>query len=262
LAAIESYRDEQPISSWKKTDIIKCIELLSKGNPVSLSIDKVKKMKLDDLKLLFLEKSTFGKFTSQYHNYTALYHINYNLITSLKDEEIEPILEQKKEKKAEIERPRKGNIAYTVWHDRGDYKAPETIVLMDVNMTLKGSYIIVTDDDGKELVRKKIHGSGVEILYTPEYLNFARGIDSNLRFLYRKYWHSFSAIKRFAEEQTVNNRHDIEIEHLGEKTNNPWRDRYGRSLTDNEAIRYNGCNVLFPFCEAVAKILENNSTKQ
>ncbi len=260
MRAQENTREERPLSAWKKEDIIQRIEQFSKDNRISLSIAKLKGLDEEVLKSMFLQRALFSKSKNPPH--AAPYYIDYRQVSLIRERDIDAFVAQVKWEKSEKEKSRRGGIAYTVSNVAYGRKTNEIRVLLDVNITFKDKDVIVTDDDGIELLRREFRENETTILYAPENLNSIRFLNNNLRSLYRNYWKSFSAIKRLAENQTRTGRHDVEIKYHGITLTNPWRDKFGREISDNEALRTRGWDVLNQFCQEALKYLKEHESDE
>lgn len=147
---------EKPISKWSKNDIISAV-----NNIDPAKAELLKKVNLKTLKDSVLTKTSWHH-TSEYYNKTDFYSIDKEAIDRLSIQEIKR-LSVLKETKA-TGREFRGNIKYLVWVGTRNHPKAIEKELIDVNIEERGAFYIVTDDNGKELLRKKIDSNGTKVV--------------------------------------------------------------------------------------------------
>lgn len=162
--AAEAYRNgEMPISKWTKTAILDAVE----------EIDPAKATMLKNVPLAVLREkvlsNTSWHHTSAKFNKTDFYSIDEDIIDELTETEIEKWQAKTEAKKAEPV-VRKGDFKYIEWAGTKSRPKPIEHNLENVNIETKGSFYIVTDDAGNELVRKKIGSNGTFVEYEEDKL--------------------------------------------------------------------------------------------
>ena len=159
--AVQAYEDgEMPLSKWTKQDILDAIEEIRPE-----IIPMISKFTVQKLKDTFLTYSSWHH-TSDYYNKTDFYSIDEDKVESITSDEINQILNIKPEKKEKLpSNIRKGKIDYIVWTGTRKHPKANEQHLKDINIEERGSFYVVTDDNGKELVRKKIGSNGTHVTY-------------------------------------------------------------------------------------------------
>lgn len=153
--AVAAYEDgEKPLSKWTKAEILGAIadELgQEKAN-------MLKGIRTDVLKRKLLYNSSWHH-TSLMYNKTEFYAVDFEKVDELTQDDIEKMLAAPVEQ-APAPKTYKGSIDYLEW--TGTRNHPKAIKhrLEDVNIEERGSFYIITDDDGKEILRKKIGSNG------------------------------------------------------------------------------------------------------
>ena len=131
--AVEAYLDgEKPMSKWTKTDIIGAIKELVENEEliVKFSIEKLKKIPLNTLKDLCLNRSSWHH-TSKHYNKTDFYSIDFVVLEKLTDEVIAELSETKNEKEESKAETRK--VKYLTWSGTKKHpKATEHIEEVEV----------------------------------------------------------------------------------------------------------------------------------
>lgn len=153
--ATEAYEnDEKPLSKWTKSEIIDRIKDLDKEKAQAFS-----KVKLSVLKNTVLRYSSWHH-TSSKCNKTDFYEVSAEIVEEMTIDEIIALSKKKEEKVEPPTNKYKGSIKYLEWS--GTRKHPRAIEhkLEDVYIEEKGCFYLVTNDDGKLLVKKKIGSNG------------------------------------------------------------------------------------------------------
>lgn len=162
--AVEAYQNgEMPISKWNKTAILEAVE----------EIDPSKAKMLKNVPLAVLKDkvlvNTSWHHTSAKFNKTDFYSIDEDIIDELTEAEIEKWQTKTEAKKAEPV-VRKGDFKYIEWAGTKNRPKPIEHSLEDVNIETRGSFYVVTDNAGNEIVRKKIGSSGTFVEYEEDKL--------------------------------------------------------------------------------------------
>lgn len=146
---------EKPLSKWTKAEIISSVAEL---NPELA--EKLKAVKSDALRSHLLTFSSWHH-TSSYYNQTDFYSVDEDILENITDEDIAKWA--KEEKSQPVTKKYRGDIDYIEW--QGTRKHPKAVKrnLTNVNIEERGSFYVVTDDNGKELLRKKIGSNGTEV---------------------------------------------------------------------------------------------------
>lgn len=169
--AVDAYADgEMPLSKWTKYEILRKVEkFLVENNEAPFSMDILKKAPKSVIVDLILYHSS-KHHTSKYCNYTDFYAIDYNEVLELTDdiilEQIELYNERKEERKMEKENVIKyrGEIHYLRWEGTRRHPKAYDEWLCDVNIEEKGCFYIITDDEGNQLLRKKMTSNGTYVI--------------------------------------------------------------------------------------------------
>ncbi len=150
---------EKPISKWTKEEILNAV-----GEIDTNIADKLNGVNLSTLKSRLLTKSSWHH-TSEYYNKTDFYAVDEDLVKNLTDKDIAEMKAQKKAQKSEETSSNKyrGDIAYLEWDGTRKHPKAKDVELKDVNIEEKGSFYVVTDDDGNVLVKKKIGSNGTRV---------------------------------------------------------------------------------------------------
>ena len=155
--------DEKPLSKWSKEDILYCASRINKCKAMLL-----KKVSLEDLRNHLLTRTSWHH-TSSYYNQTDFYSFDEEAYENVHESDINRWVEAHKNdvasRKKETPRIRKGRIDYLVWYgSRAHPKASEEH-LDNVNIEERGSFYVITDDSGKEILRKKIGSNGTHVKF-------------------------------------------------------------------------------------------------
>ena len=160
--AAEAYENgEKPLSKWTKKAIIEQIEEYIKDSSISCPIEDLKKVPALVLKNLVLKRSSWHH-TSYYANATDFYSVDQDKLSDLTKEDIEAALAAAKQSVVQINSYR-GSINYLVWSGSRKHPKAKRCTLENVNIEEKGAFYIVTDDSGKEILRKKIGSNGTHV---------------------------------------------------------------------------------------------------
>lgn len=146
---------EMPISKWKKSDIIDRAREID-----SAKADLLEKVNLKTLKDELLTQTSWHH-TSEYYNKTDFYSFDEERLKNLSVSDIKKLATQKETKAAGDEF--RGDIEYLEWGGTRNHPKATKHELKDVNIEKRGSFYIVTDDSGKELIRKKIDSNGTKV---------------------------------------------------------------------------------------------------
>lgn len=157
--AVAAYEmGEKPKSKWTKEEILDCVKDVNLRN-------KLSRLSVTTLRDNFLFKSSWHH-TGKMYNKTEFYMVDEDEINNVTDEDIENLKAVSRAPKVE-EKPRikKGSIDYLTWEGTRKHPKPVEHTLSNVNIEEKGSFYIITDDSGKEILRKKIGSNGTKVRY-------------------------------------------------------------------------------------------------
>ena len=152
--AVEAYdRGEQPMSKWTKQDLLDAVDDL---NPSIL--EACIRLSVPELRDFLLAYSGWHH-TSSYFSKTDFYAIRED-IEDLKPEDVP---KHEKRKRDPVVRFR-GNITYLEWsgtrkHPKATEKRLENVIIEE-----RGSFYVVFNDDGTEILRKKIWSNGTYVV--------------------------------------------------------------------------------------------------
>lgn len=152
---------EKPLSKWTKTDILAEVKKID-----SNKAELLKGASLYELKANLL-KQTSWHHTSKMFNKTNFYSLDADYVEKMDSEDIARLIEGKA-RKTDPSKTYKGSITYLDWG--GTQKHPKAVekTLNDVNIEERGSFYIITDDDGNELLRKKMDSRGTSAISNEE----------------------------------------------------------------------------------------------
>jgi len=155
--AVDAYENgEKPKSKWTKQDILSAV---SEINPDI--VDDLKKISLPLLKDKLLYNSSWHH-TSNYYNKTEFYSVDEDVVVELTPDIINSWENKAVNKNNGV---KKGDIDYIVWTGTRKHPKANKKQLTDVNIEERGSFYIVTDDNGNEILRKKIGSNGTYVRY-------------------------------------------------------------------------------------------------
>ncbi len=162
--AVEAYdNNEKPYSKWTKTAIMEVIgDWIDDGGNLGCSFDNLKKLKVREFKRICLYRSSWHH-TSKYVNQTDFYSVNFDFLERVTDADVESwakIGNQTHQNEDDERIIFHGNIHYLEWSGTRKHPKATECCLRDVNIEEKGCFYIVTDDSGKQLLRKKIGSNG------------------------------------------------------------------------------------------------------
>ena len=163
--AREAYDDgEKPLSKWSKTDILEAISDYAEEADLHFDIALLKKLKVADLKSLVLYRSSWHH-TSSYANRTDFYDIDREKLDALTNEEINRILVKPAGNTniPLVSKTFRGDITYLEWGGTRNHPKATERTLENVNIEEKGCFYIVTDDNGKLLLKKKVDSRGTQV---------------------------------------------------------------------------------------------------
>lgn len=154
--AMRAYESgEKPLSKWSKSDMLDAVAHLRPD-----LVEQLRSMPIATLRR-YLLTSTGWHHTGSYYNRTNFYGIDEDYLMDLTSDMIMQ-WDMIKPKKKQQNKPvtRKGDFFYIEWE--GSRKHPRAVEqeLHNVNIETRGSFYIVTDDRGRELIRKKIGSNG------------------------------------------------------------------------------------------------------
>lgn len=155
VRAAEAYDSgEKPMSKWSKGEILGAAKEI---NPDI--VPALKEIRADVLKRYLLLRTSWHH-TSSYANATDFYSINEDRLRSLTEDAVKewnierPVIENEKYR---------GDIDYIEWTGTRKHPKANPMRLSDVNIEERGSFYIITDDDGRELLRKKKGSNGTHV---------------------------------------------------------------------------------------------------
>lgn len=155
--AIDAYESgEKPISKWTKSDIIEAVKEI---NPEAAEL--IERVNLKTLKDNLLTRTSWHH-TSKMYNATDFYSIDEDAVENLTAEKVNSWAAHTDTKA--VGREFRGDIHYLEWSGTRKHPKATERVLNDVNIEERGSFYIVTDDDGKEILRKKIGSNGTSVV--------------------------------------------------------------------------------------------------
>lgn len=162
--AAEAYDNGQrPISKWNKADILAAVEEIAPEKAKLLE-----KINLKTLKEKLLVKTNWHH-TSEFYNRTDFYAVDENAVQRLTAAEIQSLSTRKAPKPQG--RTFRGDIEYLEWGGTRNHPKASKKKLENVNIEERGCFYIVIDDEGNELIRKKIGSNGT---YVNDYERAAR----------------------------------------------------------------------------------------
>lgn len=157
--ATEAYENgEKPCSKWTKKEILIRIKDIDEEKAQAFS-----KIKLSVLKDAVLRYSSWHH-TSSMCNRTDFYEVSAEVIEEMT---INDILALSKKEEEKVEAPTakyKGSIKYLEWTGTRKHPKATEHKLEDVWIEEKGCFYLVSDDDGKLLIKKKIGSNGTYVI--------------------------------------------------------------------------------------------------
>ena len=141
---------EKPRSKWTKAEMLSLLEDI---NPEIL--EKAKSLSVKELRNIFLISKGWHH-TSKYFNTTDFYAFDFEKAEEMKPEDMP---EHTKEAKPAHKRYL-GQFRYTVWDGTRNHPKAHDYILNSVWIEERGSTFYVYDENGKELVRKRIGSNG------------------------------------------------------------------------------------------------------
>ena len=142
---------EMPISKWTKSEIINAVHNI---DPTKAEL--IRKIPLAVLRQKILRQTSWHHTSSMY-NRTDFYSVDEDRVRSLSKNIVDTWDTTKKNVESTIER---GNFEYIEWIGTRKRLRANKHTLKDVAVEKKGSFYIVKDEDGSEIVRKKIGSNG------------------------------------------------------------------------------------------------------
>lgn len=165
-----AYEDgEMPLSKWTKEAICVRIDVVLAENflpeEIGFTLELLKSLPASALKDLVLRRCGWHH-TSDRYNRTDFYDVSVAALEHLTDAEI---VEAKEKKRESAQKPapkiRRGSIIYLVWSGTRKHPKATRQRLDGVLIEERGAFYIVTDDNGREILRKKIGSNGTEVRY-------------------------------------------------------------------------------------------------
>lgn len=157
--------DEKPLSKWSKEDIISAAKQLDDDKAFYLN-----RVPLEELRFRLLKRSSWHH-TSSHYNKTDFYSFDEKAFDEFKPEDRvewmyhhKAVKDDRAAEKAKRS-SRKGRIDYLVWGGTRNHPKAYEEYLDNVNIEERGSFYIVTDDEGRELLRKKRGSNGTRVRY-------------------------------------------------------------------------------------------------
>ena len=157
--AVHAYNNgAKPLSKWTKSAIIDAVA----------EIDPEKAEWLKDVSLPILKKKllTNGEWhhTSMYYNKTDFYSVEDYDIERLTYDDVQSWKAEKPQKEVKPDNKKyRGDINYIEWTGTRNHPKANKKSLTDVNIEERGSFYIITDDNGNEILRKKIGSNGTYV---------------------------------------------------------------------------------------------------
>ena len=154
---------QMPLSKWTKTEILNRVAEIDEAK-----VKLIENVNLDTLRneLLYL---VGWHHTSSMYNRTDFYGIDEDVIEELTEDVVASW--KRATKKPTVADAYRGDFHYIEWSGTRSHPKANPQTLTDVNIQEKGSFYIVTDDNGNQLVRKKIGSNGT---YSVSYEEEAR----------------------------------------------------------------------------------------
>ena len=159
--AAEAYSNgEKPLSKWTKSELISAISKIDPNKAESL-----KKLKLAVLRESVLTYSSWHH-TSDRFNETKFYSVDEEYINRLTDKDITALASKKYAKKDAKEdvKKYKGSIYYLEWTGTRKHPKATEKCLEHVNIEERGAFYYISDDSGKELLKKKVGSNGTRVV--------------------------------------------------------------------------------------------------
>ena len=154
-AAYES--GEKPISKWTKVEILKAVrEIDPEASKLLVGV------RLDVLRKKLLSNTSWHH-TSMHYNKTDFYSIDAGAVAELTAETVAQWQAEAAPKAKAAGKSYRGDINYIEWSGTRKHPKANKKTLTDVNIEERGSFYIVTDDAGNELIRKKIGSNGTSV---------------------------------------------------------------------------------------------------
>jgi hypothetical protein len=144
---------EKPISRWSKEDILDEVEEIS---PEAAKL--LKGVKLAVLREHVLHRTSWHH-NSDHYNRTDFYSIDEDVIDGLTAGIVATWTEAPKPDSKTY----RGDIRYLEWGGTKKHPKATEKSLKDVNIEERGSFYIITDDSGNEILRKKIGSNGTYV---------------------------------------------------------------------------------------------------
>ena len=160
--AAEAYSNgEKPLSKWTKSEIIEAIAEVDEKKA-----ELFKKVSLSVLKTSVLKRSSWHH-TSSRCNRTDFYSIDIDYIETASEERISELCNkpQKEEAKTNIF---KGDIFYLEWSGTRNHPHATERCLENVNIEERGQFYYITNDSGREILKKKIGSNGTRVIKKEE----------------------------------------------------------------------------------------------
>lgn len=152
-ASLAYDEDRRPLSKWSKADLIDAVEEL---NPSIL--DSCKGLSVSELRSFLLKYSEWHH-TSSYYNRTNFYKIREDL----EDLKLEDVPKHECSKKNSAERFH-GSIYYLEWSGTKKHRKATNKKIEDVDIEIRGTFYVVFNDSGAEILRKKIDSNGTTVV--------------------------------------------------------------------------------------------------
>ncbi len=156
--ATEAYENgEKPLSKWTKSEIIDRIR----------GIDKEKTQAFSKVKLSLL-KDTVLRYSSWHHtssrcNRTDFYEVSAEIVEEMTIDDILALSKKEVVVKEEHLNKYRGTIRCLEWSGTRKHPKATEHKLKDVWIEEKGCFYLVTDDNGKLLIKKKIGSNGTVV---------------------------------------------------------------------------------------------------
>ncbi len=153
--------DEKPFSRWTKEDLLEQVDYVLEDTTPQFDRKKLEKLPVAVLRDILLSMSSWHH-TGKYYNVTDFYEVSPSYVEELTDEKMDSALQYYREKKkeaAEIKSYR-GSISYLVWSGTRAHPKAKEERLDDVLIEEHGCFYVVKNEDGKEILRKKMDSRG------------------------------------------------------------------------------------------------------
>ncbi len=175
--AVDAYSEgKAPLSVWTKAKILSEIKKGTEDYDVNVEYELLSRLSLAKLRALCLVSCEYHH-TSKYYNRTDFYEINWCWLEDITADELSAIVVADKAERAAHKQDNKGgaeavryraDVKYIEWSGTRNYPKRTNYELNNVWVEERGCFFVVYDDNGKELVRKKMGSNGTYVVNLEE----------------------------------------------------------------------------------------------